>query len=122
MALTQPKSLLSENDVGLVDHIHHSESGEDEKKSLESDIPLDEMANECSKLIKHALDERSQTAGTISELQATLSVKDQEIEDLNARVSELSLSNDIFLKIGPIRKNRMKASLSNNETRCLASS
>lgn len=97
MALTQPKSLLSENDVGLVDHIHNSESGEHEKKSLESDIPLDEMANECSKLIKHALDEWSQTAGTISELQATLSVKDQEIEDLNARVSELSVSNDIFL-------------------------
>ncbi|KAI4340669.1 hypothetical protein MLD38_025479 [Melastoma candidum] len=48
------------------------------------------MISECSEFAKLAVEERLQIEGTVQELRAALSLKDQEIEVLNAKVSELS--------------------------------
>ncbi|PWA75618.1 hypothetical protein CTI12_AA241340 [Artemisia annua] len=92
------KALLKE-----VSNLHHQlkalsnqqsptdETGEGGEKSL---LPLHEMVNECSKFIEISLNERLQTEGTIRELNATIHMKDKEIEDLMTRVNEQSTSHD----------------------------
>uniref|UniRef100_F6HG32 Uncharacterized protein n=1 Tax=Vitis vinifera TaxID=29760 RepID=F6HG32_VITVI len=58
-----------------------------------------EMINECSMFVRGALEERLQTEGTIRELHAILVMKDQEIEDLNRKVNELSVSHDVASQV-----------------------
>ncbi|GKB92203.1 hypothetical protein Tco_0964475 [Tanacetum coccineum] len=97
------KTLLKE-----VTNLHHQlkalsnqesptdETGEGGEKSL---LPLHEMVNECSKFIEISLNERLQTESTIRELNATVHMKDKEIEDLMTRVSEQSTShNEVNLR------------------------
>ncbi|KAK6922336.1 hypothetical protein RJ641_012843 [Dillenia turbinata] len=60
-----------------------------------SDGSLQQMMNESSKCIKSILDERLETEGAIRDLHAILSKKDHEIEDLHAKVSELSVPRDV---------------------------
>ncbi|KAI3733413.1 hypothetical protein L6452_12856 [Arctium lappa] len=56
------------------------------------------MVNECFKFVELSLNERSQAEGTIRELNATLHMKDKEIEGLMARVNEHSISQDVVAK------------------------
>ncbi|KAK6930901.1 hypothetical protein RJ641_002694, partial [Dillenia turbinata] len=60
-----------------------------------SDSALQEMMNESSKCIKIIFDERLEIEGTIRDLHAILSKKDQEIEGLHAIVAELSVPRDV---------------------------
>ncbi|KAF8408364.1 hypothetical protein HHK36_007513 [Tetracentron sinense] len=96
--LTNQQSLPYDNNNGLVDRLHRTEIGDVEDRTQASDTPLKEMISECSKFVLHlkgTLDEQLQTEGTMRELHAVLYMKDQEIEDLHAKVTELSVSRDV---------------------------
>ncbi|KAI3817495.1 hypothetical protein L1987_11287 [Smallanthus sonchifolius] len=90
-ALSKPQPLIDENDYGDSRHLTPGTEEGGEKSIL----PLREMVNECSKFIELSLNERLQSEGTIRELNATLHVKDKEIEDLMTRVNEQSISHDM---------------------------
>ncbi|XP_023734400.1 trans-Golgi network-localized SYP41-interacting protein 1 [Lactuca sativa] len=80
-ALSKQKQLTDGTDV--------VEGGE---KSL---LSLHEMVKECSNFIEISLNEQSHAEATISELNATLHMKDKEIEDLMVRVNDHSISQDV---------------------------
>lgn len=90
-ALTGQHSSVEENISGLVHGLHEEEVREVEKKISFSDNPFHDMMNECSNFVRNALDLQLQKEETIREIQATLSMKDQEIKDLRAKVTELSI-------------------------------
>ncbi|XP_050130436.1 trans-Golgi network-localized SYP41-interacting protein 1-like isoform X2 [Malus sylvestris] len=54
-----------------------------------------ELINECSGLVKTALEKRLQTEAAVRELEGVVFKKDQEIEELNAKVNEFSVLNDV---------------------------
>ncbi|XP_010248789.1 PREDICTED: myosin-11 isoform X2 [Nelumbo nucifera] len=98
--LTSQHRLLDESDNGFVDHLHQEEMEYREDQTQVSDARLQVMISDCSKftlLLKSALDERSQTEGTVREFHAVLFTKDQEIEDLSAKVTELKVSCDVVV-------------------------
>ncbi|KAJ0095780.1 hypothetical protein Patl1_16827 [Pistacia atlantica] len=66
--------------------------GESEKKTQVVDAPLHELMSECSEFLRSALNLRTQSENAIQELNAVLHMKDQEIQDLNSKVTELSVS------------------------------
>ncbi|TKY47720.1 restin-like [Spatholobus suberectus] len=59
-----------------------------------TDVPLREMIKECLEFVKTASDEWSNSETTISNLREHLSMKDREIEDLNAKLARLTVSNE----------------------------
>ncbi|KAJ1392882.1 hypothetical protein SESBI_35467 [Sesbania bispinosa] len=59
-----------------------------------TDVPLREMVKECLEFVKTASEERPKSEATISNLHELISVKDREIEDLNAKVAQLTVSNE----------------------------
>ncbi|PIN09530.1 E3 ubiquitin ligase involved in syntaxin degradation [Handroanthus impetiginosus] len=61
----------------------------------ESGASLHEMISECSRLVKNILHEHIQTEEKVRELHSVVAMKDQEIDFLNAKVAELSESNNI---------------------------
>ncbi|XP_042504098.1 putative leucine-rich repeat-containing protein DDB_G0290503 isoform X2 [Macadamia integrifolia] len=91
----------------LLDDNNRADMGDSEDMPQVSNSPLQLIVGDCSKFIlflKGALDERLRTEGTMRELQAILFKKDQEIEDLNATSTELSVSLDIvFSYLGSLR-------------------
>ncbi|CAI9779378.1 unnamed protein product [Fraxinus pennsylvanica] len=87
-ALNKQRSLLGENGVGLVDHLHQMDVGVLEEYNLVSSTSMHETISECSKFLGNALNEYSLTEGKIRELHSTLHMKDQEIEILNAKVAD----------------------------------
>ncbi|KAK7842504.1 hypothetical protein CFP56_013697 [Quercus suber] len=88
------KPLLSEN-----------ESGENDNS------PLLEMIKECSLFAKLASEERLQAEATMREIRGVVITKEQEIGDLNARVSELSVSNDAAASYLSSVQNSLEVSL-----------
>ena len=52
------------------------------------------MIKECSLFVKLASEEQLQAEATMREIRGAVLTKEQEIRDLNARVSELSVLND----------------------------
>nr|XP_043606049.1 nucleoprotein TPR-like [Erigeron canadensis]XP_043606050.1 nucleoprotein TPR-like [Erigeron canadensis] len=64
--------------------------GESLTDELTSTLPLHEMINDCSRFIELALSEQSQTDGRIRDLHATIDSKDRDIDNLNAKVIEVS--------------------------------
>ncbi|KAI4343352.1 hypothetical protein L6164_010713 [Bauhinia variegata] len=62
------------------------------------DIPLEEIINECLELASTSSEERSKTEATMRNFQSLLYTKDKEIEDLNTKITELSISNDVIQK------------------------
>ncbi|XP_015894523.3 trans-Golgi network-localized SYP41-interacting protein 1 isoform X2 [Ziziphus jujuba] len=66
---------------------------EDKTSELVTHASLSVLMNECSRVINSVYEERLQTEATIRELQSVLVMKDQEIEDLNMKVSEFSALN-----------------------------
>ncbi|KAK3040771.1 hypothetical protein RJ639_029115, partial [Escallonia herrerae] len=95
-SLNGQQALLYEKDGGLVNHLANSDIGEGETNTLLlSTAQLHDMINECSKFIKDAVDEKIRTEGTIRELHAFIYMKDQEIGELSARITELSVSQDV---------------------------
>lgn len=56
---------------------------------------LHDIVHECSKFIEISLDEQSHVEAKISELNATLHMKDKEIEDLMVKVNEQSISQEV---------------------------
>ncbi|XXG45164.1 hypothetical protein AAC387_Pa02g0323 [Persea americana] len=98
--LSNQRSLQTENREELIDHLRRTEKGDSWGKTLVSDMPLGAVIDDCSKFtssLKSVLDEQLQSEGTVRELHAILFTKDQEIEDLSARVSELSVSCDVYV-------------------------
>ncbi|RDX71805.1 hypothetical protein CR513_48784, partial [Mucuna pruriens] len=59
-----------------------------------TDVPLREMIEECLEFVKTASEERSNSETTISDLRQHLSMKDHEIEGLNAKLAQLMVSNE----------------------------
>ncbi|XP_061369987.1 trans-Golgi network-localized SYP41-interacting protein 1 isoform X2 [Gastrolobium bilobum] len=78
-ALTCQQSLPNEAEVGVREV---------------TDVALREMIQECLEFVKTASEERPNSEAIISDLRRLLSVKDREIEDLNAKVSQLRVSNE----------------------------
>ncbi|KAK4842533.1 hypothetical protein QYF36_023243 [Acer negundo] len=88
--LTDKELLQGEIDGGLFDRL-----GEQEIGDSVVDARLDDLVSECSQFLRSALEERLRSESAFRELNAVLHSKDQEIEDLNAKVSELSVSRDV---------------------------
>lgn len=63
---------------------------EDMTLEAETHASLSVLMNECSRIVNSVYEERLQTEATIRELQSVLVMKDQEIDDLNMKVSEFS--------------------------------
>ncbi|KAL5760021.1 hypothetical protein ACOSQ2_018859 [Xanthoceras sorbifolium] len=88
--LADKELLQGEIDGGLVDRLIKQETGDGVV-----DARLHDLMSECSQLLRSALEERLQSETAVRELNVVLHAKDQEIEDLNAKVSELSVSRDV---------------------------
>lgn len=91
----QLKALNAQSDEHhdrLVDHHHGYEIRDNGEKHLESVATLHEMINACSKLL-----ENSQGKCATRDLQASLQMKDVEIEELNSKILECSVSQDVIL-------------------------
>ncbi|XP_072979944.1 trans-Golgi network-localized SYP41-interacting protein 1-like isoform X1 [Typha angustifolia] len=94
------QSFIVSNSDELVEHLHQLESPVDEKVSSSSPMPLHSMLGDCSKFIFHLkgiLDEKASSGGMIRELNAALYTKEQEIEDLNVKALEFSMSHDVVI-------------------------
>lgn len=105
---------LSNQQLKLDENDHQVELIDREDEIQMSNITLHTMMNKCSDLLRKTLDERIQTEGTIRELHATLYMKDQEIQDLNAKLTEISSACDAFLEKNEhieVVMNRILASL-----------
>lgn len=85
--LTGKELLPGENDGGFEQAV-----GESEEKTQLVDAPLHELMSECSEFLRSALELRTQNENKILELNAVIHTKDQEIQDLNEKVTELSVS------------------------------
>ncbi|WOL01334.1 hypothetical protein Cni_G10050 [Canna indica] len=75
-----------------------SSGGED--SAVLSLTPLHAMLNDCSKLLidlKTTLDERINSESTVKELHAALNSKDHEIDDLNFKALDSSLTHDVVV-------------------------
>ncbi|RZB50107.1 myosin-11-like isoform X2 [Glycine soja] len=59
-----------------------------------TDVSLREMIKECLEFVKTASEEQSNSETTINNLREHLSTKDREIEDLNAKLAQLMVSNE----------------------------
>ncbi|PON42343.1 TGN-related, localized SYP41 interacting protein [Parasponia andersonii] len=70
-----------------------SQESEDGTRELDTNVPVNELVNECVGIVKHACEERLQSKATIRDLQAALLTKNQEIEELNTKLSEFPLSH-----------------------------
>ncbi|PIA51460.1 hypothetical protein AQUCO_01100357v1 [Aquilegia coerulea] len=88
-----------DNDNGFVNRLREEEKEYDEGETFDSDASLQLMISDCSKstaVLQRALVEQSQSEGTIRELHAVIFAKDQEIQNLSAKISELSVSHDLI--------------------------
>ncbi|XP_074576190.1 trans-Golgi network-localized SYP41-interacting protein 1-like [Curcuma longa] len=90
----------------------HNEAIESDDRALASPTPLHSMLDGCSKLLadlKTILGERIDSESKIRELHAALNAKDQEIEDLNVKISESSVSRDIIISyLNSFEETRLK--------------
>ncbi|XP_077226817.1 TGN-related, localized SYP41 interacting protein isoform X3 [Tasmannia lanceolata] len=93
--LTTQQSLLVGDMNGLVDRLHRTEKEDGENRILAPDMRLDVMVNDCFKFTLHLKSASDEHLSTIRELHAVLFTKDQEIEDLIAKVTQLSISQDV---------------------------
>ncbi|XP_027336630.1 myosin-10 isoform X2 [Abrus precatorius] len=59
-----------------------------------TDVPVRGMIKECLEFVKTDSEERLNSETTISSLREHLSMKDLEIEDLNAKLAQLTVSNE----------------------------
>ncbi|KAI5352155.1 hypothetical protein L3X38_005046 [Prunus dulcis] len=87
-ALTDQQASLGESG----NFIHEAESGENYNGTGSR---WSELMNECFGLVKTALEKQLQTEATVRELDGFVFKKDQEIEELNAKVNEFSVLNDV---------------------------
>ncbi|XP_068656859.1 trans-Golgi network-localized SYP41-interacting protein 1-like isoform X2 [Aristolochia californica] len=96
LALSSQQALLGENGDGFVNRLRHAEELEG---STGSEIPLHGMFSDCSMFVSHlktTIDEQLQTESTTRELHGIVFVKEQEIEELHTKVTDLSVSQDVF--------------------------
>ncbi|KAH1160678.1 hypothetical protein GLYMA_11G246000v4 [Glycine max] len=70
----------------------HNEAQVEDREA--TDVPLREMIKECLESVKTASEEWSNSETTINNLREHLSTKDREIEDLNAKLAQLMVSNE----------------------------
>lgn len=84
----QLKALHGESGGELVDRFDKAESGDSDHAQLSV------LMNECLWMVRSAYEERLQADATIRELHSFLVMKDQEIEDLNKKVTEFSVSSE----------------------------
>ncbi|VFQ87664.1 unnamed protein product [Cuscuta campestris] len=84
-------SVTTTNDNVLVEDLHRTDTG------LGSSASLHGMISDCCNFLIDATHERSNTESRIRELDAILRMKDQEIEALNTKVTELSVLKDVAL-------------------------
>ncbi|XP_043723243.1 putative leucine-rich repeat-containing protein DDB_G0290503 isoform X2 [Telopea speciosissima] len=105
--LTCQHPLLDDNNKSFFGSFPRADTGDSVDMPQVSNSALQIMVGDCSKfilLLKGALDERLLTEGTMRELKAVLFKKDQEIEDLSATSTELSVSLDIvFSYLGSLQ-------------------
>ncbi|XP_062110542.1 trans-Golgi network-localized SYP41-interacting protein 1 [Humulus lupulus] len=75
--------------------IDESGSQESKNKTQETDtsVSITELMAECSQIVKSACEEQLRTKATISELEAILFAKNQEIEELNVKVGEFPVTH-----------------------------
>ncbi|XP_038892630.1 putative leucine-rich repeat-containing protein DDB_G0290503 [Benincasa hispida] len=93
-ATNQPSLLnITSSQLNESLHLHGTEHVEENTSGINT--TLKDLVNECSQLVKRNLDERLQYEATIGELRNNLLMKDQEIEYLNAKVIEFSVSDEV---------------------------
>ncbi|XP_022966704.1 centrosomal protein of 135 kDa [Cucurbita maxima] len=82
-----------------------------EENTLVTNTTLKDLINECSQLVNRTLDERLQYEVTIGGLRNSLLTKDQEIEYLNAKVVEISVTDEVARSYANSIEDSMKISL-----------
>lgn len=91
---TNQQSLLNVTGSQLNGILHLDGIEHMDENTLVTNIALKDLVKECSQLVNRTLDERLQYEANIGELCINLSMKDQEIEYLNAKVVEFSVSDE----------------------------
>lgn len=96
-ALNVQYSSFDGNHDRLVDHHHGHEIRHNDEKHMESVASLHEMINDCSKLLETSQDLHSQGKCSTRDPRTALQMKDVEIEELNSKIIESSVSQDVIL-------------------------
>lgn len=119
-ATNQP-SMLNITGSQLNESLHLRGIKHVEENTLGTNTTLKDLVNECSQLVNRTLDERLQYEATIGELRTNLLMKDQEIEYLNAKVVEFSVSDEVvrsyansiedYMKVSSEKERDMEATL-----------
>ncbi|XP_026453825.1 ankyrin repeat domain-containing protein 26-like [Papaver somniferum] len=88
-----------ETGEGKAENHHQEEKVEGVKGSTDELIsPLQRMVSDCSRLtmcLESVLDEKLQSGDVVKQLQTVIFQKDQEIDDLNTKVNDLSVSKSV---------------------------
>ncbi|MCL7023333.1 hypothetical protein MKW94_017094 [Papaver nudicaule] len=94
--ITSQHSSVIENGEGQVENHHQAGKVEGVEGSTHELIsPLQRMISDCSRLtmrLERVLDEKLQSGDVVKQLETVIFQKDQEIEDLNAKVNDLLVS------------------------------
>ncbi|KAI3931423.1 hypothetical protein MKX01_040340 [Papaver californicum] len=97
--ITCQHASVIENGKGQAENHHQAEKVEGVEGSTHELIsPLQRMIGDCSRLtmrLESVLDEKLQSGDVVEQLETVIFQKDQEIEDLNAKVNDLSVSKSV---------------------------
>ncbi|KAG9446324.1 hypothetical protein H6P81_012452 [Aristolochia fimbriata] len=99
LALNCKKGVLGKNGDEFVEGQCHSEK-EELEGSKNSEMPLHEVLSDCSTFVsrlKVSIDEQLQTESTTRELHGIIFVKEQEIEELHTKATDLAVSQDVCI-------------------------
>ncbi|XP_023542251.1 putative leucine-rich repeat-containing protein DDB_G0290503 isoform X2 [Cucurbita pepo subsp. pepo] len=108
---TNQQSLFNITGSQLNESVHLYGIEQVEENTLVTNTTLKDLMNECSQLVNRTLDERLQYEATIGELHNSLLMKDQEIEYLNAKVVEVSVTDEVVRSYANSIEDSMKISL-----------
>ncbi|XP_027099947.1 trans-Golgi network-localized SYP41-interacting protein 1-like [Coffea arabica] len=94
-SLNDQNPFLEKVSVAHPDHHDRPGLGDRDEMSLASDASLHQIVTECSEFLNSAMGLYSQTENSIKELHASLQMKDSEIEDLNSKITEFTISREV---------------------------
>ena len=111
-----------------IEYLRQMGRGGSEEEVFMSPTPLHSMVNGCSKMLSHLkiiLDEQLNLEDNVKGLNAVLYAKEQEVEDLNLKLAESNVCQDVVISyLGSIREvwsNSLKESSDEVSSRLLAS-
>ncbi|ONK77691.1 uncharacterized protein A4U43_C02F9520 [Asparagus officinalis] len=123
----EQRSLSGASNKESVEHLHQIGRGGEEEAFM-SPTPLHAMVNDCSKMLSHLksiLGEQLNSEDTIKGLNTALYAKEQEVEDLNLKLAESNVCQDVITSyLGSVQEmwsNSLKESSNEVSNRLLTS-